>query len=70
MTSGWTDGAKLRPPIQPPYATGMKGHPALTGIAIFRDAMWVLSAAGVLMKLPRKVSRASDLPRIARRHFF
>jgi hypothetical protein len=49
-------GAVLRPPMQPPFAMSPKNHSNLSGIGVFHGALWVSSAAGVVMKLPRAPS--------------
>ena len=52
-------GAKLRPPLAPPFSSSIKGESSLTGVAVFRDALWVSSSFGMLLKLPRNPAAAA-----------
>ena len=48
-----TSGQKLRPPLAPPFSTSVKGQSSLTAVGVIRDALWVASSFGILMRLPR-----------------
>ena len=46
-------GVKLRPAFQPPFSLNHKGQNAITGVAVIRDELWVSSAYGPCLVLPR-----------------
>ena len=46
-------GVKLRPAFQPPFAVNHKGQNSLTGLAVIRNELWVSSAFGPVLVLPR-----------------
>ena len=47
------------PPARPAICSSIKGESSLTGVAVFRDALWVSSSFGMLLKLPRNPAAAA-----------
>jgi sugar lactone lactonase YvrE len=46
-------GAKLRPPLQPPFSSNQKGQGLLNGVAVFHDSLYISTGSGMVMELPR-----------------